>query len=102
MSPWNERYTVYTNAAGEYARRVFYVAGRRPGFFSRFFAFLVLFAFIGIAMVVLIPFMVLGAGVLGFLWLRSAVRELIGRAHEPDGLFDRRRNVRVIRRDRTD
>lgn len=99
MASWNERYTSFSNAAGDGVRRVFVSAGRTPSLWTRVLAYLILFAFVGVALVILIPVTILGALAIGLMWLTASIRGLFGRAHEPNGVLDQRRNVRVIRRD---
>ncbi|MBX3321611.1 MAG: hypothetical protein KF757_01335 [Phycisphaeraceae bacterium] len=99
MPRLTETYTVFSNAAGDSARRVFVSIGRRPSFLARVCMFLVAALVFGVALVVLIPIMLFGVFLLGSLWLYVSIRSLFRRAGDPNGVLDQRRNVRVIERD---
>lgn len=99
MARWTETYSVFTNAAGDSARRVFMSIGRKPSFFERFLFFLLAAVAFSISLLILIPLIALGIVLLGSVWLYAALRRALGRAAEPDGVLDPRKNVRVVRRD---
>ncbi|MCL4221318.1 MAG: hypothetical protein KJZ65_08105 [Phycisphaerales bacterium] len=99
MPSWNEHSSRFTHAAGDSVRRVFVFAGQRPGLLTRIVMLGAVLALFTIALIILVPFLVIGAVVVGFLWVSAQVRAVFGRAHAPGGALDRRRNVRVIQRD---
>lgn len=99
MPAWNERYSTVSNAAGTNVRRVFVSIGRQPNLLTRILTFLIAAVVFGLVLLILIPIMVVGAIGLGVLWLYVSARTMFSRAKEPDGAFDQRENVRVIRRD---
>lgn len=99
MPSWNERYTEFSNAAGDGVRRVFFYAGRRPSLISRILALAIVLALVTIVLLILIPFIIIAAAAMAIAWLVGAVRELFAGARRPNGPLDQRRNVRVIRRD---
>lgn len=98
MPSWNERYSQFSNVAGDGVRRVFFYAGRRPSLISRILALAIVLAIVTIALLILIPFIVIAAVALAIGWFFGAVRELFMGARGPNGPLDQRRNVRVIRR----
>lgn len=99
MPSWNEHSSRFTHAAGDSVRRVFVFAGQRPDLLTRIVTLAAVLALFTIALIILVPFLVIAAVVVGFLWVSAQVRAVFGRAHAPGGVLDRRRNVRVIRRD---
>jgi hypothetical protein len=99
MPRWAQTYTVFSNAAGDGARRVFFSIGQRPSLLSRIAMFLIVATAFGLALVVLVPVMLLGIVVLGGLWFCAALRGLMRRVTGANGPLDGRRNVRVIDRD---
>lgn len=99
MPSWNEHSSRFTHAAGDNVRRVFLYAGQRPSLFARILTLAVVLALFTLALIILIPFVVIAAVVVGFFWVSAKVRGLFGRARAPGGALDQRRNVRVIKRD---
>jgi len=99
MPAWNERYSDVSNAASAGARRVFVSIGRQPNFFTRLLVFLLAAVVFGLALLIILPILAIGALGLGVLWLYVSVRLRLARWRGPNGPLDQRHNVRVIRRD---
>lgn len=99
MPSWNEHSSRFTHAAGDNVRRVFLYAGQRPSLPARILMLAVVLALFAVGLIVLIPFLVIAAIIVGFLWASAKIRGLFGQARAPGGALDRRRNVRVINRD---
>ena len=60
---------------------------------------LILLALIGLALLILIPSILIGIIVVPIALVVFWIRRTLRRAHEPGGIRDERRNVRVIDRD---
>lgn len=90
-----ETFRVYAARAGAAMNS----AQRRPTLLGRFLAHIIVILILVLSLLVVIPFMLLLIGIGLVVWIYAKVRLAFTRAHNPNGVLDGRRNVRVITRD---
>jgi len=90
-------YTYIRDYAGR-TGRVVQVAIRQPSFFARLAAYLAIILGLVLLLIIIVPLIVCGIVFAVGMWAYIRIRRFFGQARQPNGVFDGRRNVRVIMR----